>query len=369
MKLKNIIAIGLFLFTLQSYAFIENVSHGYVNCMVCHVAPAGGGLLSDYGRSLSRELMSTWGWKKSEQPLFGVVENLEWLKVGGDYRAIQTYLENAQVKQGKQFTMQKNIELGFNFAKTWLVATFGIQEGPTGTPNKSQFLSERHYVLWDISDEIKLRAGKFRLHFGLNDANHNRANKQFLGFGSNSETYVLEFSKFSETDEIFVSADLGRIDIPRSTTRETSITLNYAKYASEKSKIGTSFLFGESSLRRRSLFGVYGVGSPIEHLILKGEIDYQQSFAATPPYPQKDLVTSVLSIGYQASKGVLPYLVTEHLQQDLTDKTTQQSSAGLGIQWLPVPHIELQAEYKKLIDKGSTASLSDVGWIVFHFYL
>ncbi len=366
---RAFLGIIIFLFSIQSYGFVENVTHGYVNCMACHVAPSGGGLLNDYGRSLSQELMSTWGWKNSEQPLFGAVQNTEWFKIGGDYRAIQTYLENSQVKQGKQFVMQKNIELGFNFSKIWLVGTLGAQEGPTGIPNKDDFLSERHYVLWDLTDEIKLRAGKFRLGFGLYDPNHTRVTKQPLGFGPNSESYILEFSKFSETDEIFVSADLGRIDIPRNAAKETSISFNYAKYTSEKSKVGTSILFGESELSRRSLLGVYGVGSVLENFILKAEIDYQQSYAAAFPTERKDLVSSVLSFGYQAAKGLLPYFVAEHLQQDLTDNSTQQSSAGIGVQWLPIPHVELQAEYKKQTNKSAQVSQSDSGWILFHLYL
>lgn len=366
---RSLLGIILLLFSIRSYGFVENVTHGYVNCMACHVAPSGGGLLNDYGRSLSQELMSTWGWKNFEQPFFGAVQNTEWLKIGGDYRAIQTYFENAQVKQGKQFVMQKNIELGLNSSRIWLVGTLGTQEGPEGIPSKGDFLSERHYVLWDLTDEIKLRAGKFRLSSGLYDPNHTRVTKQPLGFGPNSESYILEFSKFSETDEIFVSADLGRIDIPRNTAKETSISLNYAKYTSEKSKVGTSVLFGESASSRRSLLGVYGVGSILENFILKVEADYQQSHTAALPTERKDLVSSVLSFGYQATKGLLPYFVAEHLQQDLTDNSTQQSSAGIGVQWLPIPHTELQAEYKKQTNKNVQASQSDSGWILFHFYL
>lgn len=366
---RSLLGFTLLLFSIRSHGFVENVTHGYVNCMACHVAPAGGGLLNDYGRSLSQELMSTWSWKNSEQPHFGAVQNTEWFRVGGDYRSIQTYFENAQVKQGKQFEMQKNLELGFMFSKIWLVGTLGIQEGPAGIPNKGDFLSERHYVLWNLTDETKLRAGKFRHSFGLYDPNHTRVTKQPLGFGPNSEAYILEFSKFSETDEIFISADLGRIDIPRNSTRETSISLNYAKYTSEKSKVGASVLFGESASSRRSLLGAYGVGSIVENFILKAEADYQQSHTAALPTERKDLVSSFLSLGYQATKGLLPYFVAEHLQQDLTDNSTQQSSAGIGVQWLPIPHIEVQAEFKKQTSKSVQASQSDSGWILFHLYL
>jgi hypothetical protein len=365
--------VALFIFfsisTLRSYGFVENITHGYVNCMACHVSPSGGGLLNDYGRSLSRELMSTWGWGNSEQPFFGAINNKDWFKIGGDYRSIQTYFENSQVKQGKQFEMQKNIELGFNFSKGWIIGTLGTQEGPTGTPEKGQFLSERHFLLWDLTDEIKVRAGKFRLNFGLNDPNHTRSTKQPLGFGSNSESYILEVSKFTENDEVFISADLGRIDIPRNTSREKSLSVNYANYFNEKSKIGTSFLLGESGTSRRSLFGLYGISSLFENYIVKGEADYQISQAAALPREHKELLATAWTLGYQAAKGVLPYFVAEHLQQDLSDSTTQQSSAGIGIQWLPIPHIEIQAEFKKQSNRSAEVSQSDSGWIIFHLYL
>lgn len=366
---RNVFKILILLFTNQSYGFIENISHGYVNCMACHVSPSGGGVLNDYGRALSQELMSTWGWSNSEQPLFGATKNTDWFKIGGDYRSIQTYFENSEVKQGKQFEMQKNIELAFNLSKFWIVGTLGSQEGPSETPTKGKFLSERHYVLWDINDQIKLRAGKFRINFGLSDPNHTRLTKQPLGFGSNSESYIFEFSKFTEADEFFISTDLGRIDLPQNKSSEKSISFNYAKYISDKSKIGTNFLFGESDLNRRSLFGIYGVGGIFDKVILKVEADYQQSYFSNLASERKDLIASSATFGYQATQGVFPYIVTEYLQQDLKNNLTQISTTGIGIQWLPIPHLEFQAEFKKQTDRNAQVSQSDSGWFLFHFYL
>lgn len=359
----------LLLLSLRSQGFVENVTHGYTNCMACHISPSGGGLLSDYGRSLSKELMSTWGWKNSEQPLFGAVKNRDWLKVGGDYRSIQTYLENTEVKQGRLFTMQSHLELGLYLSKIWLVGTLGLREGPEGTPKQGEFLSERHYALWDVTDEIKLRAGKFRLHFGLQDPVHTRVTKQALGFGSNSESYILEFSKFSETDEIFIAADLGRMDLPLHATSEKSLSVNYAKYTTEKSKLGASLLFGENNRTRRSLVGLYGIGSWDENSVVKFEADYQQSHEISAPSTSKNLVASMASWGYQLAKGVLPYVILEVLHRDLDDSNSQQTATGVGLQWLPIPHVELQAEYRKQSNKSSPMPESDSGWILFHLYL
>lgn len=367
--LRAILLAGFVLSAVPSFGFVETLTHGYLNCMACHISPSGGGLLTDYGRSLSKELMSAWSWKSSEHPLFGLARNTKQLKIGGDYRAVQTYFENSQIKQGKQFVMQRNIELGLNYAKIWIVGTAGVQDGPAGTPMRGDFLSERHYLIWELTDELRLRLGKFRLNFGLNDPNHTRVTKQPLGFGSNSESYVLEISKFSEADEIFVSADLGRIDIPREKSKERSISAGYSKYFFENSKLGANILLGESEEKRRGLFNLNGIIATNKKMVLKFETSYEESHLSAFPTDQKELTATTLSFGYQAIQGFFPYFFGEHLQTGLNDSRTRQSAVGMGLQFLPLPHIEFQIEYKKGVNRSLPVGQSDSGWFLFHIYL
>ena len=57
-----VLSIGVwFIESRPSHAFPEMVRHGYANCITCHISPDGGGVLTAYGRSLSREVLSTWG--------------------------------------------------------------------------------------------------------------------------------------------------------------------------------------------------------------------------------------------------------------------------------------------------------------------
>lgn len=369
MTIKRII-LSLFLFFISSvsFAFVEKSAHGYFACITCHVSPSGGGLLNDYGRSLSRELMSTWGWEGSEQPFWGATQNTDWLKIGGDSRIIQTYLEDKTVRQGKLFKMQNNLELGFVFQKFTLVSTFGTIEGPEGTPHIGEFISERHYFLWESSDDSRLRAGKFRPQFGLNDPNHTRVTKLNLGFGSNSETYNMEFLKFGDDWEVFLTSVMGRIDLPQNSNSERAFTTSLSMQLKNQSKIGASYWIGESSLKRRSLVGLYGVVPFFSEGVFKFELDHQRSSNSSTPDQSQDLVAGFISVGANIFKGFMPYVFTEHLQTNLNDKGSVQTYPGLGIQWLPMPHLELQSEYKRQINQSDTSTQADIAWLLFHLY-
>lgn len=345
--------IFLFLYAAPSYAFVENVTHGYFSCLACHVSPSGGGLLNDYGRSLSKELMSTWGWEGSERPLFGAVENTERLKFGGDLRILQSYLENSKIRQGRRFTMQQNVELGLNHDKLWAVGTAGSFEG--------DFISERHYLLWETSEESRLRVGKFRVAYGIYDPNHTRVTKAPLGFGPNSETYNLEFTKFTEADELILTAGLGRLDKPHDETSERTLIATYSRFLGSTGKAGVSAMVADGLNERRSLLGVFAVFPPLERTVLKIELDYQRA--------TRELVAGHLMGGYELFKGVLPYFFFEYLDPDLAHGRSKQSAPGLGLQWLPLPHIELQAEYRKQILESAPGEPNDIAWIIFHFYL
>jgi len=366
---KLIFFLAIALLSSKVFAFAENVTYGYVNCMACHVSPSGGGLLNDYGRSLSKELMSTWGWKGSEQPAFGLIKNTESVKVGGNLRAIQTYYENNQNKQGKQFLMQQNVELGLKFMKTWFIGTLGTQEGPKGGPDKGHLISERHYALWEVNDSVRLRAGKFRHHFGLNDPAHTRVTKAPLGFGSNSETYNIEFSHFGENSEIFFTSDFGKIDQSRTKTNEKSFSVNFAHYLNEKNKIGSSLLFGEKSSDRRQVLNLYGVLNPIAHTIYKFDSSFQQNVSYSTQKERTDLLAMTSTFGLPLFKGFMPYLVNEFIQRDLQVHNTRSEAYGAGIQWLPLPHFEIQLEYQRKVDRTPTKQYADYAWLVTHFFL
>src|SRR4051812_13294315 len=106
---KNFILILLgCMYSQLSQAFPELVRHGYVNCIACHVSPTGGGVLTQYGRELSREILSTWGIQNENESKFayGIIKTPEWLDAIGEYRGIYAYQNNPFIQEGKYIYMK-----------------------------------------------------------------------------------------------------------------------------------------------------------------------------------------------------------------------------------------------------------------------
>lgn len=371
---KCIIFIFLsFIFNSTTYAFLENVTHGYPNCMTCHYAPSGGDLLNDYGRSLSAELMSTFQIKEGfEKPFANLVKENKWLKLGGDIRTLQRYLDNPQVRDSALFLMQSNVEVGLKYKKIMFIGTAGIVGGPEGYiggPNdslvKDEFISERHYLLADVDQTSRIRVGKFRVNYGINDPNHNRPIKSALGFGSNSEVYNIEYSKFFENSDFLINYSLGRIDLSRPVNDERSMSSQANYYFQGKSKIGLGALYGESPDSNRLLLGSFGITSLTEKSYLIYEVDYESEKVSLESSRTGQWL-SHLRLGYEVLKGLRAYAIYDFRQTE-SQSDSRMVAPGLGFQWLPMPHIELQMEYQAMRFKSQ--AVTHFGFFLFHVYL
>ena len=121
----------IIIFSLKLYAFPENVRHGYLACTACHVSPSGGGVLTPYGRSLSAELMSTWGTSKTAGFFFSDNENENmnptWWRANVFLSAVQTRKDTSTFEKAQFIPMQADLQTGVDTEKFAVIVSAGFR--------------------------------------------------------------------------------------------------------------------------------------------------------------------------------------------------------------------------------------------------
>lgn len=348
------------------------VRHGYINCTTCHVSPSGGGLMTPYGRSLSKELLSRWSYEGEENLLHGAIKSeniLNWINgvrevgfnVGGDIRYLQLYRNSRFVEEGKLITMQRDMEVAFRFYNISIVSTAGVIE----KNNKDEFDSRRAYVLYQANENISLRAGRFIPIYGLMIPDHNVATRQGLGFNQGSERNSAELNYIQ--DQWSATATFSQTpDSYDSSVREKAgaLQLNYA--FADKYKVGVNHWRGKFENEDREIYGIHGILGFTHDWYLLSEIDYQ---VQRPDAAQaRRGIFYFQKLGYEFTRGLHAIAQLEGSQSDFKSNTTKTFSYGLGLTFFPRPHFDLQS----LVTRTKVQAIDDqemtVAYLMGHYY-
>src|SRR3989344_836543 len=157
----------------RAKAYPELSRHGYTNCTSCHLSPSGGGLLTAYGRELSKEILSTLDREGEQYFAYNKLPADEKVLLGVYIRGLQALRDSDEKEEARAILMQADAEAGYNEKKWAIAASIGRQEIRSGLDSKGRLFSRRHYFLYRVTEEVAVRAGKFLRFYGLNDPNHN----------------------------------------------------------------------------------------------------------------------------------------------------------------------------------------------------
>jgi len=183
----------------RANAYPWMIKHGYTACGTCHVDPAGGELLTAYGRVLSQEILSTrWKPEGTEetadparegrefyQPFFGAFRTPENLALGGSVRIANLYRDQ-EGKKLRVFPMQIDLAGDYKFFNRLHVGgTLGAAKVPVGSPNARasqittnqgdgyNLISRTHYLRYDFGDGAhSVSVGRLNLPFGVRMSEH-----------------------------------------------------------------------------------------------------------------------------------------------------------------------------------------------------
>ena len=346
------------------FAFPEMVRHHYVNCSSCHVSPHGGGLTTEYGRHMSKELLSTWGAEGEQNFLYGAVSNEKiksWLNLGGHYRGTQVHREDKNTKEGRWITMQLGIEVGLTWNQFQLVTLIGKPEGN----EKFREVSQKYYLLYQPTEVFSLRGGKFLPTYGLNIPQHTVSIKAPLGIGQGQEREVVEANWMGPKYNFTVSAAKQvRSGVVRDP--EFGYTAQFNINIANSYKIGSSYWTSSSTSSEKKMWGLHGILGFTKNVYALFEVDWMDK-KEQQSEPVRGLY-HFSKLGFEAYRGFHLIGLQDFAQADIKDSKNTQDSRGLGFAFYPRPHFEFEGLWFKKRNQQVSSEYFDYAWFLVHYY-
>lgn len=350
----------------DAWAFPEMVRHNYPNCATCHVSPNGGGIPNQYGRELSKEIMSTWGAEGEGNSMYGLVTPPSWLNVGGDLRSLYLYRNTPRSESGKWMLMQADLELAATFGQWTVLGTVGVQDEAVNV-EKQTWITRRHYLMYSLNDEWTVRGGKFDTTFGIKIPEHEATIRRGLGWDQSTESYNVEASYIGELYNLYVTGVFGRPDDSK-LDFEKGFALSAAYAAMDKVKVGASFYRASSNRSTRTLYGPHAIVGFMTQLSLLTQLSFMHTDPTGSGASTSGLV-NYQKLSYEVLQGASVYVTQEYSRSDFSRDRTTSEAYGLGLQWMPRPHLEFNTSWQKVKVAAAFADFMDTYWLVMHFYL
>ncbi len=325
----------------HAYAWPENVRLGYTSCSSCHVSPAGGRTLTDYGKSTAEEL-SSWAYEGEGRSDYGLAvgydEIAKRINIGGDLRYAWLKYRDDYGSRYVNFPMQGDLEAALHVLPGLTVV------GSLGRYSREKAREYRtHYMLMKPSRSIALRLGRFMPAYGLLIPDHTAVTRQNLGFGQGSERYNAELSFIGKYGEIFLTGSMGSAikakgnadhGLKLSTDNERATIVRAAAYLGERITAGASWYFGRRSQtlnRFGGLFATYGITPTVYGLV---DATYR---------PNDNAKSWRNELIYRKTYG-WEYLRGAHVRYN-SGWDGALMAHGIELLWYPRPHWELTTQW------------------------
>lgn len=361
-------------------AFPEMVAHGYTHCTACHTNVAGGGTLSEYGRNLSRELLSqkTLNGKPAaegdEKFLWGAVELPKWLMLSGDLRTMQLMSESSVASRARFMIMQVDLDADL-YPTPWLhsFVSVGRIEPRVDQPEAKDFVSIPRagfdFALTPevASDRWNLRLGRFLPTFGIAFAEHTLATRTKLDFGPGQERYGGELSILSEHSSVAFTFITLQANGNQNKAERGGI-IQYSHSLGEKAKFNLGYY---QSVREaspgvdytRKVFSASAITELPHDWYAMFEIDRPQDANSKWGFIE------VLKLGNEIFQGLHAIGIQEYSNADFDQANPRFESYGVGVEWYPRPHWDLSGIFRRERNTALRDEFDNVVWLIGHVYL
>jgi hypothetical protein len=193
------------------------LSRQYARCTNCHYSATGGGLLTPYGRSLSRQELSTFGASppsatspgREQEFLYGALR--DWtgpVRLGIELRPAHLDVSGPGYDQTRDFLMNADVQAAVTHGGWTFYGDLGRQPRSSGTEVKSF----EHWIGYKSEKGFGVRAGRFLPAYGVHLADHTSFTRAPLGLDNENQVYAVELSYAGDRQLVQVSAGPGYAD-------------------------------------------------------------------------------------------------------------------------------------------------------------
>jgi hypothetical protein len=350
------VAIVLFAAERAAQAYPQwQLSTGAARCNQCHYAPAGGGLLTSFGRDAVGDQLSTFGGDGAF--LHGAVTLPTWLAVTADlrYAFVDQDVQDPNGNTVASFPMQADATVrvapGAGFSATGIIGFRGQIRNPgllvppeSYQPvDTSQLISREHFITWQPeSVGPYLRVGRFYAPFGLRMAEHVLYIRRDLGFDWLHETYNLSGGWVYPRWELHLTV-FGPDFIRHIGSDESGFAAyGEGRFLDDHLALGAQARVAVDPGVARAMVGAVAKYylEPLRTMFL-GEVDFVQLLFDTPGIASRGQVVGAAGVAVLPIPSVIVTLLGERSQVDLTVNDAWTAATGL-LNWFPYAHCELQ---------------------------
>ncbi len=329
---------------------------GAARCNQCHYAPAGGGLVTSYGRDADAEELSTF--PGNGALLHGAVSPPSWLALGGDFRGA-ALAHDAQDPSGTTtaaFPMQADLSARFASSagvSLYVTAGFRGQTRATGTivpmqtfapVSGSRLISREHYLMWQ--PEVLgpyVRAGRFFAPFGLRLAEHITYIRRDLGFDQLEESYNLSGGFVLPHSELHVTAFAPDFVRHIGGVEKGAVAYYELRVFDDSAAIAVQSRLAFAPDVTRLVFGAVGKFF-IERAktVILGEIDAVQLGFVSAAVGAREQMVGAVGFSCLPARGLMLTILAERNQVDLQVRDAAWTAGTALVNWFPYPHFEVQ---------------------------
>jgi hypothetical protein len=343
------------------------LSTGATRCNVCHVSPAGGGILTSYGREEAADTISAGG---DGRFLHGLWTPPKWLSLGGDFR-VAGIVNDVGATEGVEMTafpMQMDLYGSVRAGAFSATFTLGLRGSTRYTYQRpaSIVVSDEHYLMWRPQPAGPyLRAGRFLVPFGLRVAEHPFYIRRYLGQNTLEEPYAISgglvYDGWEAHLSFFTPTPLYPVGF-----RGTGSAVYVEKRFGQKAAAAAQMRVAVGADDTRLTFG--GVGKYwIEEgkLLLLSELDVVRQIFDDLDADRTQLAAH-LGATWMFRRGFMLSAVVEAYLEDVAVEGTDRKAVSLELQWFPTAHLELLLLGRSQVIGGDPANLL---MLQVHYYL